>query len=224
MDQFTLAHKTNIIIHVIAGSSALILGIVILLARKGTRFHIITGRIFIALVSIVIVTGLLGVFAFGRNSFLLVLTLLSAYYAYSGYRIIKTKNNTIYWIDVVVAFISVSSGCYYIYYIKSIGLMWNPVTIYATVGSLFLIIAYDFLRYLIPSKRYKNIWLYEHIYKMIGAFTALLSAFVGTVFPNHKPYSQVLPSVFGTLIAIAFLMQQYRKINGSKKRIPKKKT
>lgn len=211
MDQFTLAHKINIIIHVFAGSTALIVGILILIAKKGRKLHRRLGRIFLVLVAIVIGTGLLGVFAFGRNSFLVVLTLLSAYYAYSGYRISKTKKNVVQLIDVFVALVSVSSGIYFIYFLKSIGMMWSPVTIYATVGALFLIVTYDFLRYLIPAKRYKNIWLYEHIYKMIGAFTALFAAFVGTVFPNYKPYSQVLPSVFGSLLAIGFMVWQYRK-------------
>ena len=55
-------------------------------------------------------------------------------------------------------------------------------------------------------------WLYEHIFKMIGAFTALLSAFSGTVFENYQPYSQFLPSVFGTLLQIGFIVYYIKKI------------
>jgi hypothetical protein len=36
---------------------------------------------------------------------------------------------------------------------------------------------------------------------MIGAFTALLAAFTGTVFSAYQPYSQIIPSVFGILFA-----------------------
>ena len=46
---------------------------------------------------------------------------------------------------------------------------------------------------------------------MVAAFTALLAAFVGTVFPQYHPYSQFLPSVFGTLLAIGFIAYFYRK-------------
>ena len=74
-----------------------------------------------------------------------------------------------------------------------------------------MIIAYDFIRYLIPKESYQKIWLYELIYKMIGAFTALLSAFSGTVFENYQPYSQFLPSVFGTLLQIGFIIYYVRK-------------
>ncbi len=90
-------------------------------------------------------------------------------------------------------------------------MIWSPVIIYSTVGTLLLVIAYDFIRYLIPASIYGNLWLYEHIYKMIGAFTALLAAFSGTVFPNYKPYSQVLPSVLGVLLQIGFIVFYARK-------------
>lgn len=48
---------------------------------------------------------------------------------------------------------------------------------------ILLVIIYDFLRYLIPKNSYRKhrIWLYEHIYKMTSAFSAILSAFTGTV-------------------------------------------
>jgi hypothetical protein len=100
---------------------------------------------------------------------------------------------------------------FFLYYFKTIGMIWAPVIIYSTVGTLLSVIAYDFIRYLIPVSTYGNLWFYEHIYKMIGAFTALLAAFSGTVFPSYKPYSQVLPSVIGVLLQIGFIAFYYRK-------------
>ena len=90
-------------------------------------------------------------------------------------------------------------------------MIWAPLIIYSTVGALISIITYDFLRYFISASRYKDIWLYEHIYKMIGAFTALLAAFSGTVFFDYQPYSQFLPSILGTLLAIGFMIFHYSK-------------
>jgi hypothetical protein len=46
---------------------------------------------------------------------------------------------------------------------------------------------------------------------MTAAFTALLAAAAGTLLPNYKPYSQFLPSIFGTLLAIGFILYFYRK-------------
>ncbi len=222
MEEYTLLHKTNIIIHVIAGSLALIMAIIAMIVRKGGKIHNRSGQIFLILIAFVIATGLIGVFVFKVNTFLLVITLLSGYEAYSGYRILKLKSNTPKIQDILVALLTLTSGIYFLYYFKSIGMYWAPVIIYSTVGTLFLLITYDFLRYAIPAKRYGKMWLYEHIYKMVAAFTALLSAFVGTVLPQYHPYSQFLPSILGTLLAIGFIVYFYRKNHRRENEISKK--
>jgi uncharacterized membrane protein len=213
MDTFKLFHSTNIAIHVAAGTIALLLGIVALSAKKGRQIHTKSGKWFLGFLSIVIFTGLLGVFVFGRNTFLLVITLLSAYQAFSGYRALQAKNNKPQPIDMLMAAITLLAALYFMYYMKQIGFFWSPVVIYSTLGALFTIIAYDFLRYFIPGSRYGRLWFYEHIYKMIGAFTALFAAFVGTVFVAYQPYSQILPSAFGMALQICFLTYYYKNPN-----------
>ena len=210
-------HTANIIIHVFAGSVALLLGILALISRKGKKWHNTSGRFFLYSLLIVIITGLLGVFVFGRNTFLLVITVLSAYHGYSGYRVLKNKTNIFYIQDIIVALTALCTVLYFLYYFKKIGMIWSPVIIYSTVGYLFAIITYDFLRYFIPYKKYPNRWLYEHILKMTSAFSAILSAFTGTVFPDYKPYSQFLPSTLGILIAIGFMMFTFRRLIKFKK-------
>jgi hypothetical protein len=130
--------------------------------------------------------------------------------AYSGYRIVRLKNNRPHVVDLVAAIITLVSSLYFLYYLSRIGMIWSPVVIYSTVGYLFLVIAYDLARYLIPAGYYRNGWLYEHIVKMVSAFSGLLSAFSGTVFPQFQPYSQILPSVLGTTIYIGFIIYCYR--------------
>lgn len=93
-------------------------------------------------------------------------------------------------------------------------MIWTPVIIYSTVGALLFLVPYDFVRYLIPKSKYQNLWLYEHIYKMIGAFTALLAAFPGTVFAKYQPLSQILPSSFGVLLQLGFIIYYLRNKNG----------
>lgn len=210
MEVFTVGHKINIATHVVAGSFALIIGFIAIIASKGKRLHRRAGRIFLVLMAIVIFTGLIGVFVFGRNTFLLVITVLSGYLAFSGYRVLKHKSNTPRSVDIVVCVLSLISVSYFLYYFKSIGMIWSPVIIYSTVGYLFLMITYDLGRYLIPAKTYAGLWIHEHILKMVSAFTGLLSAFSGTVFPQYQPYSQFLPSILGTLVAICFMIMVFR--------------
>lgn len=216
MEHLEFWHKINIIVHISTGVIALLLGIITLSTPKGKKAHKTTGRFFLYFLSIVLFTGLLGVLVFKVNQFLLVLTVLSGYNAYSGMRVLKNKTNQIYRQDILVSLFSVSTGLYFLYYIQNIGMIYSPVVIYATLGTLFSIILYDLLRYLIPSKKYGNLWLYEHIYKMVSAFTALLSAAAGNVYEEFQPHSQYLPSLFGILMAIGFIVYFYRKNNKRK--------
>ena len=99
-------------------------------------------------------------------------------------------------------------------------MIWSPILIFSTVGALLFIVTYDFLRYLIPKDKYKKhrIWIYEHIYKMTSAFSAILAAFVGTVFEEYQPHSQYLPSALGMMIIFGFIIYTYKY---GLKRLPK---
>ena len=211
MEDYSFLHQTNIVIHIFAGSIALIAGLISILTQKGGKNHRKAGLVFLSFLTIVIFTGLIGVFVFGRNTFLLVITMLSAYLGFSGYRILQFKSNKFHLLDVVVALVTLITVCYFIYYLKSIGFIWSPVIIYSTVSYLLLMITYDLIRYMIPAVRYGNLWIYEHILKMISAFSGILSAFTGTFLPNYQPYSQFLPSVLGTTVAIVFIIYVYNK-------------
>jgi hypothetical protein len=217
MENFTLLHQANITTHVMAGSLALLIGFAIIFITKGSQTHKKVGRVFLYLLCIVIFTGLMGVLAFGRHTFLLLITVLSGYFGFSGYRTLRTKSNNVLWMDVLLGVLALIIAGYYVYYMKTIGMFWQPVVTYSTIGALAMIVSYDFLRYLIPSSKYRKLWLFEHIYKMFGAFTALLSAFSGTVFAHYQPYSQLLPSIFGTLLSLGFI--GYYAIKLSKKSI-----
>lgn len=204
-------HTANIFVHVATGLIALMLGLTALSTIKGGKAHRKSGKLFLFFLTIVVATGLFGVLIFKVNQFLLVITVLSGYNAYSGMRVLKNKTNKIHLQDILVALLAISTGIYFLYYMKSIGMFWSPVIIYSTLGALFSLILYDFLRYLIPSKKYGNLWLYEHIYKMVAAFTALLAAATGTIYDEYQPHSQYLPSLFGTLLTIGFIVYFYRK-------------
>ncbi|HMH21222.1 MAG TPA: hypothetical protein VK563_05580 [Puia sp.] len=139
MRDLPLEHKINIITHVIAGSIALLLGVLALITKKGGKSHRRNGNIFLALLIVVIITGLVGVFVFGRNTFLLVITVLSGYFGFSGYRILQTRSNRPQLPDICVAIICLFSVSYFLYYFRSIGMIWSPVIIYSTVGTLLLV-------------------------------------------------------------------------------------
>ncbi|PQA92032.1 hypothetical protein B0A69_16570 [Chryseobacterium shigense] len=213
----TFLHSANIAVHVISGSLALIIGLLILLKAKGTSLHRKLGSFFILCMMVVVTTGIFGVIVFKRNLFLLLITVLAGYNTYSGFRILKEKSNRFYAQDLIAMFLALSTAFVFMYYLKSIGFYWNPVVIYSGVGYLLLVITYDIFRYAIPKSAYGRLWRYEHSSKMISALGALLSAFIGTILPDHKPYSQILPSLFMTFVMVFFNIKIYLQIKGQQK-------
>lgn len=212
----TPLHLSNIIVHVISGTIALIVGFVILLKKKGTPLHRKLGYVFMYCMIIVVTTGAFGVIVFKRNLFLLLITILAGYNTYSGFRILKEKTNRFYVKDLLAMLAALTIAIVFIYYLKLIGFYWNPVVIYSGVGYLLLVVSYDIFRYFIPVSRYGNLWRYEHSSKMISAMGALLSAFVGTLLPDFKPYSQILPSLLMTLIMILFNIKIYIRLKNGR--------
>jgi len=204
-------HSANIITHVITGTIGLLLGVIAIISLKGGKLHVKSGRWFLRFLTVVCITGIFGIFVFERNTFLILITLLAAYQGFSGYRVLQTKSNQFYWIDLIAIILTASSCAYFLYYFQSIGMIWSPIVIYSTVGWLSVVIIYDLFKYFIPKEKYKRLWLKEHIVKMIAAWSALFSAFTGTVFEEYQPHSQYIPSVIANVLMIYFLIKFSRK-------------
>ena len=205
-------HQTNILFHVIFGTLALLLGITALVTTKGAKWHKKAGHYFLVCITIVVITGLIGVFVYGRNTFLLLITILSAYVSISGFRVLKVKSNQLKRFDLFLILICLSTLFYFLYFFQKIGMIWSPIVIYSTVGALVLVMVYDLSKPFISKEYYKKkkIWLFEHIYKMVSAYSAIFSAFSGTVFEEYQPHSQYLPSALGSFTIIWFISRQIR--------------
>lgn len=207
-----LIHHINIIIHAVAGTIALLTGLAALSVTKGGKLHIQSGRYFTRMIIIVILTGLIGILVFRRNNFLLVITLLSAYNCFSGIRALRLNGRRPVRMDYLAAVIVIASAIYYLCYLQASRLYWSPVVIYSTIGALFLVTAYDLLKWAMPAYFLQRAVMYEHVYKMVSAFSAITSAFSGTVLPQYKPYSQFLPSVIGMICIIVTFIRLRNKL------------
>jgi hypothetical protein len=82
---------------------------------------------------------------------------------------------------------------------------------YSALGVLLTMTGYDLSRFAWRRQWRRGAWRYEHIWKMVSTYAALLSAFTGTVLADYQPYSQFVPSVLGTVVAVAFLVHTYRR-------------
>lgn len=213
--QETLPHTVNVAIHVGFGTLALLLGLIPLITRKGGRLHIRFGRWFLACIAVVIVTAVIGIFAFGFRAFLGVITLLSAYEAYSGFRALRIRFTGPKAVDGAVSVFALAAAALFLLYLRSVHLPWSPVIIYPTLGTLVAVAIYDLARFTFPKSWFATTWLYEHLIKMIGAYTAVVSAFSGTVLERWQPWSQIAPSMIGTAAMAGFIVYyQSRKRRG----------
>ncbi|GAA4396309.1 hypothetical protein GCM10023187_04310 [Nibrella viscosa] len=203
-----LLHKLNIIVHVLFGTIALLIGLIALVNQNRPRRHIRFGRYFLYLLSVVVGTAFLGTFFFRSTPFLLMLTLLSGYGGYSGYRTVRRRERPATPYDIVIAVGALLTGLLYLAYVQQADSNWSPAVVYPTLSALVLITGYDLVKHIWLFDRLKTWWLYEHIYKLCSAYNAIVSAFTGTVLPQFKPYSQILPTVLCLLVIAYFIRKR----------------
>ncbi len=195
-----MLHTINIIVHIAAGLIAMLIGIVPYLSAKGGTKHRRYGRLFLGFMAIVLLTALNGVIFFVDRPFLTVVTMQSFYFSYSGYRVLKMKTSDWQWFDLLVSLLVLAVGISFIIRLQSANVLWDISIVYYLLAYLFLVLSIDLLRMLIPgSFKHPKFWLYDHIFKMTGAFTALVSAGIGTVLAAWAPYNQIIPASLGTL-------------------------
>jgi hypothetical protein len=210
-------HTVNVSIHVLFGTIGLLVGLVALFYQNRPQQHSRYGRYFLYILTVVVATAFVGIFFFRSNSFLLILSLLGGYVGYSGYRTVRLREHRAASFDVLLAGSVLMAGGVYLRSMQLAGGNWSPAVVYPTLSALVLVVSYDLLKYFWLFRRLRTWWLYEHIYKMMSAYSALLSAFSGTVLSQYKPYSQILPTVICLNVIAYFIWKRARERKRSTK-------
>jgi hypothetical protein len=203
-------HTLNLFTHVVFGTIGLVIGLITLMYQNRPKQHIRYGRYFLYILTVVVATAFIGILFFRSNPFLLMLTLLAGYVGYSGYRAVRLRERQISGVDVFLAFSVLIAGGLYMRSMQLAGGNWPPAVVYPTLSALILVAGYDLIKRFWLFQRIKTWWLYEHIYKMMSAYNALASAFAGTVLPQYKPYSQILPTVVCLSFIAYFIWKRAR--------------
>jgi len=201
-----IPQTVNIVLHVLCGTAALVLGLVRLFSAKGGGRHRRVGLLFAYLVWAVVATAAIGLVLFEFRAFLAVLTLLVAYWTYSGVRAARGRGRGPQLQDGVASVVGLAAVALFCYWLPSVRVPWVPSIIYSTLGTLTLVALYDLGRFAFPPGWHDRLWQYEHMVKMIGAHAAIVAAFSGTALSGLQPYSQILPSVVWTALQIGFVM------------------
>ncbi len=203
---YTPLHLLNLAIHIGAGSIAICLGFAQYFTVKGARRHIQMGRLFIALFAVVLGTAVFGNFAFGFRAYLAVLTLSAAYGIISAIRVFKIKDVGPQALDnlLSLAFCATAIGM----------LLFTPIPeeesagiFRVTLGTLIAICVYDLARNVNGAAWLRRSWLNEHIYKMIGSHSALLTAAAGNLFVELQPWSIIIPTNICMVAILVFILR-----------------
>lgn len=208
----SLPHVTNLAVHIGAGAAAIGLGAALLASAKGTPLHRRRGRLFVALTLAVCATGAIGNLFFRFAPLFAVLTVLVTYQLLSGWHAVYTRGAGPNRIDGVLGVSAAAWATGLLPSLLSAGGKADaePVVVYASLGGLALLLAYDAARWCFPGHWHASLWRYEHIYKLVASLFGMLSAAVGNLVRVGQPWSQLLPSVLGMLTIIVLIWHDYR--------------
>jgi len=140
-------HQVNIGLHVFAGTIALILGALSIAFNRRPKVHRKLGKWFLYFLSVVVATGFLGWVLFRSDPFLLMLTVLSGYEGFAGYRIITMKEKPPASLDVSLAIVALLIGVVYVSQLSATKAAMSPVVVRSTLVALMIVTIYDILKY-----------------------------------------------------------------------------
>ncbi len=223
-------HGIFTIIHVAAGSLALLSGIVPMLSPKGNKLHRRAGKLYSRSMLVVLVTAIVLavllplVYGTQLNLFLFIVGLFSYYFVYSGLRAFKyhkpPKNKPPRIADKAAAALLLLSGLFligYNFYLKGLAIP-NPILIIFGLFAIIMSIA-DLRRFQQPfdAKLGKFNWFYLHLVRMVGSYIAAFTAFVVvnvTFLPPLLVWAA--PGVIGGVGITLWVRHYKRKFEGAK--------
>lgn len=187
-----------VFLHVVAGIFALVLAPVAMATRKGGRAHRLGGRVYFWAMAAIFVTAL-GLLVYRPNVFLLIISVLSFYGAFSGTRSLKRKRpqagQGATWPDRVGAWGALAAGGAFVAWgaLTLLGLLeTNAPGAFSFLGVGFGVAlgrdALSDLRSFGAPPTDRNWWWFYHMERMLGSYIAAVTAFmVQTVGPRLPP-------------------------------------
>jgi len=212
--------STILIIHVSTGLCAVLVGVMPIVTRKGGRAHRFWGRLFTGLMAVLLVCAW-AMTALRFNTYFLALSATATLSLLSGVRVLRRKRPDLNTADRArsldwAATLGVTGIGLWVLVLLAKGQSDGPATVSVALAvSALMMGAWDIWRFSAPKSWpfSPELWTYEHLTKMLGAYSAVLSAFSGnflTALP--APWSQLWPTVlFQCLILVWIAILLIRK-------------
>ncbi len=221
------------IVHVGAGLLCLLLGPVAFFSAKGRARHRGAGLLYVRVMLVMAASAFL-LLTLRFNAFFFVLAVFSFYLAFSGFRVLRRKHpdrdQPAKPLDWSMAVLAIIVG------IASIGLhlqgrlIGDSAFVVSMLAGTVAMATYDLVRFVRPvdSARQPQVWLFEHLSKMIGSYIAVVSAFSATVLHIvPEPARQFWPVAVGVPAMLAVIIRYRRRFRetpaGSLRSLPSRR-
>ena len=204
-----------LVVHISGGTTALVSGLVAMLAIKGSKIHRLAGKIYFFGMTAVFVGAV--IVAIGhQKDFLLMVGFFSYYMTVRGYRVLFLKKlslgqkpHLLDWLIISVSGIFILAllgwGTWGIFRGSAMAIV--PLT-FGGIGTSFLI--GDVRKFFTPPQE-KMHWWYGHISSMGGSYISAVTAFVvvNIQLPQFQWVLWILPAAIGSVI-IGSTIRKYK--------------
>jgi len=167
-----LLYQISLVMHIVSGHVALILGVYIMIATKGTKQHRLAGRIFYYSMCVICISAIyisivknyphllhIGIFAFYQN--------------YAGRRAIQNKSLRFNLSDWMIWALSMVNGVGMLLSLNIVLMVFGGISLSMSVTSLM-----QTIQILKGNSPPAKAWLAKHIGMMVGAYISTITAFI----------------------------------------------
>jgi len=206
------------IIHILAGATALITGLIAMLTRKGGKAHRFNGKLYFWSMAIIFVSSIY-MSLYKEMIFFVLIAFFSFQAAFSGYRILYLKKlnqgqkaEAIDYIGIIVGALAAS----FMLYLGIINVIRSNQSgiILLVFGTFYSLGVWQEYRKFQKPPTDKMFWYYKHIGQMGGAYIATSTAFLVN---NYRLFPFIpgvvlwlLPTAVGVVI-ITRVIKKYKK-------------
>lgn len=204
--------KFALYLHIFAGFTALVTGLVPMFSKKGSKTHTTWGKVYYWAMFIVAITALIRFQMKLNLIFLTGIAVFSFYNTFTGVRLIRRKDNPkpefIDWFGAILMVISSLGMLYFSYLAYQKDNIFYTI-LFAIFGLFMFVLSYEDLRVFSGNKQIDNdvplqtrYWFQNHISRMGGSYLATLTAFLVV---NNPPFIPglvvwIAPGVIGGFV------------------------
>lgn len=219
-----------LVAHIVAGTIAVVVGLVALVAPKpvgrSARTHLRSGRLFLYAMAAVITTSV-ALTLINFNPYFAGLTAAATVAVFSGYRVLSRRRpdvNPLHRaraLDWIVTLLILAVGLSLTALAATGRVAQNLPVVYSLGAGSTAYALYDLYRFARPARFpfTPNLWLYEHLVKMIGGYFGAVAAFSGSVLVVlPPPWRQLWATTLGQALAVVLVLYYRRRLRDAKVR------